>query len=64
VRFSRPSLSAARNNGPTPDSIGVGITYNYQARTPLGGILGFFGGGGWAILPMSDKTVMALEPTS
>jgi hypothetical protein len=58
------SLSSARNNGPAPDSIGVSIGYNYKARTPLGGILGFLGGHGWPILPMSDKTVMALEPTS
>jgi len=58
------SLSYARNNSATPDAIGVSIFYNYQARTPLGGILAFFGGRGWSVLPMSDKTVMALEPTS
>jgi hypothetical protein len=58
------SSSYGRNNGPTPDAIGVSISYNYQAKTPLGGLLGFFGGHGWSVLPMFDKTVMALEPTS
>ncbi|MFI5259192.1 MAG: TadE/TadG family type IV pilus assembly protein [Candidatus Limnocylindrales bacterium] len=58
------ALSYARNNGAIPDSIGVSITYNYKAHTPFGGILAFLGGHGWSTLPMSDKTVMALEPTS
>ena len=46
-----------------PDSIGVGVEYGYAAVTPLAGILQFFGGGGWSTLPMSDRTVMALNPT-
>jgi len=53
-----------RDNGATPDSIGVSITYTYQFRSALGGILRFFGGSGAASLTMSDKTVMALQPTS
>jgi hypothetical protein len=56
--------SKGRDNGPTPDSIGVSISYNYQARTPLGAILQLLGGSGWSTLAMSDQTVMALEPTS
>lgn len=47
----------------SPDSIGVAVEYSYHAITPLAGILGFFGGGGWTTLPMSDRTVMALNPT-
>ena len=53
----------ARNNGVTPDSNGVSITYTYQFRSALGGILRFFGGSSWSQLTMTDKTVMALEPT-
>ncbi len=50
-------------NGVVPNSIGVSITYKYQFRTPLGGILSFFGGTSWSSLTMTDSTVMALEPT-
>ena len=53
-----------RNNGVTPDSVGVSISYTYQFRSALGGILRFFGGNGAASIQMTDKTVMALEPTS
>ena len=56
--------SNCRNNGVTPDSIGVSITYTYQFRSALGSILRFFGGTGAASLQMTDRTVMALEPTS
>jgi len=55
--------ATTRNNGATPDSIGVSITYTYQFRSALGGILRFFGGSGAASLRMTDKTVMALQPT-
>jgi hypothetical protein len=41
----------------------VRITYTYQFRSALGSILRFFGGSGAASLQMTDKTVMALEPT-
>ena len=51
------------NTTANPDSIGVSVKYSYVAVTPLAGILGFFGGGGWTTLPMSDRTVMALNPT-
>ena len=40
---TRPA--STRVNGATPDSIGVSITYTYQFRSALGGILRFFGGG-------------------
>jgi Flp pilus assembly protein TadG len=55
---------AGRNNGVTPDSVGVSITYTYQFRSALGGILRFFGGSNWSQITMTDKSVMALEPTS
>ncbi len=46
-----------------PDSIGVSVSYTYRAVTPLASLLRLFGGPGWATLPMSDRTVMALNPT-
>ena len=54
-----------RNNGASPDSIGVSLNYTYTMITPLSGIAGFFGGGALfstGTLPMSDRTVMALNP--
>lgn len=66
--FSAPGstawLASARDNGVTPDSIGVSITYTYQFRSALGSILRFFGGNGASSLQMTDRTVMALQPTS
>ena len=57
--------AATRINSATPDSIGVSISYTYQFRSALGGILRFFGGGGatWSSVQMTDRTVMALQPT-
>ena len=56
--------SCTRNNAAaSPDSIGIGLTYTYRAVTPLASILGFFGGAGSATMAMSDKSVMALNPT-
>lgn len=50
------------NTLPAP-SIGVSIRYRYSFSTPLGGILGFFGGGGQTGLDVSDQAVMAMNPT-
>lgn len=47
-----------------PDSIGVGITYTYQFVTPLSAVVGFFGPNGPVSLTISDRTVMALNPTA
>lgn len=47
-----------------PDSIGVSIQYQYQYVTPLAAILGFFGPPGSNTLAISDRTVMALNPTN
>jgi Flp pilus assembly protein TadG len=52
--------SAPARPGSYPDSIGVSITYDYQFVTPLGIVMGI---GGDASLHMSDKTIMALNPT-
>ena len=52
-----------RNNGANPDSIGVSLTYDYSMVTPLSSIARFFGGGGGTgIIPMADRTIMALNP--
>lgn len=52
------------NTTASPDSIGIAITYSYHYITPLGGILRFFGGSGGATLSMTDRSVMALNPTN
>ena len=49
-----------RNNGANPDSIGVRLTYTYDFVTPLGNFVAAFGSGH---LTMTDKTVMALNPS-
>jgi hypothetical protein len=55
---------APRNNGVDADSLGVSISYTYQFRTSLSGIFKFMFGQSWASLPISDKTVMNLNPTN
>ena len=45
-----------------PNSIGVALTYTYRPVTALSAILGFFGGKGAATIPMTDRSVMALNP--
>ena len=57
------STSCGGNTCP-PDSIGVSLSYKYTMVTPLGAIEKFFGPAGPATLPMSDKTVMSLNPTT
>jgi hypothetical protein len=56
--------AAARATGATPDSIGVKISYNYVFQTPLAGIVRLLFGNSWGSIPMTDTSVMALEPTS
>ena len=51
-------------NGVAPDSVGVSITYRYHLVTPLASIMGFFGGGGPGSITISDRTIMALNPTN
>ncbi len=55
--------ACSRDNGGTPDSIGVSVAYTYHLVTPLSAAMSFFGGSaGPATIPMSDRTVMALNP--
>jgi hypothetical protein len=46
-----------RNDGINGDSIGVFVSYNYRLRTPFSVLMG------WVSIPMSDRTVMNLNPT-
>lgn len=58
------SACGRSNTTTSPDSIGVLVNYNYQAVTPLAAVMSFFGGPGPNTIPISDKTVMALNPGS
>ena len=62
LNFSPPSSNAwqacARNNFQPADSIGVSLSYSYRLQTPFLSFTGF------SSLPMSDRTVMALNPSS
>ena len=56
-------MPCTRNNGANPDSIGISLTYNYNMVTPLSSIARFFGGGAsTGIIPMNDRSIMALNP--
>ena len=58
-----PWTPCNRNNGATPDSLGVSIDYTYTMVTPLSGIGRFFGGSGTTTtIKMSDRSIMALNP--
>ncbi len=52
--------ACTRKNASNPDSIGVSLTYDYKYVTPLGSVLGFAGS---PTMKMSDRTVMALNPS-
>jgi hypothetical protein len=52
--------SAPAGVGSYPDSIGVSIEYDYQFITPLSSLMKIVGGGE---MHMTDRTVMALNPT-
>lgn len=59
--------ASSRNNGDTPDQVGVSITYNYQLTTPLGAAMALatrHAGSAWSSITMTDSSVMALEPTN
>ena len=56
------TVCSRQNVSPTPDLIGVSVKYTYRFVTPLASILSFFGGGS-ATLPMTDRTVMTMNPT-
>ncbi len=54
------SVATTRDNGSSPDSMGVSINYDYQLVSPLGVFLGM---GGSAKFTMVDRTIMALNPS-
>jgi hypothetical protein len=55
--------ACGRSNATTnPDSIGVRVSYSYLPVTPMSSVMSFFGGAGPATIPITDKTVMALNP--
>ena len=51
--------ACGRDNGSSPDSIGISLSYSYRLISPLGIFLGMTGSPAFA---MSDRTVMALNP--
>ena len=56
--------ACSRNNGTSPDSIGVQVVYTYRLQTALGGIVNFLKPGTQsATIGMTDQTIMALNPT-
>ncbi len=50
--------TCSRNNGATPDSVGVSLVYHYAFQTPLGALLSM------VEIDMNDHTVMSLNPTN
>lgn len=64
VERSNAWPACSRNNGASPDSIGVRIVYTYRLTTPLAGVVQVMGGSQAGTLPMDDQTIMALNPTS
>jgi hypothetical protein len=42
----------------------VAITYTYKLTTPLAGAMKLIGGNQAATIPMTDSTVMQLNPTN
>jgi len=52
--------ACGRDNGSSPDSIGVSVDYSYKLISPLGIFLGM---GGTPAFQMTDRTVMALNPS-
>ncbi len=58
-----PWTPCSRTNTLPAPSIGVTIKYRYAFSTPLGGIMAFVGGSGANGLDVTDKAVMAMNPT-
>lgn len=62
---SQPWAACTRDNGSAaPDSIGVSIVYTYYLQTPLAAIGSLVGSSQGLTIPITDSTVMALNPTS
>ena len=62
VSTSAWTVCSRVNTLPAP-SIGVSIRYRYAFATPLAAIFSFFGGGGQTGLDVSDRSIMAMNPT-
>jgi hypothetical protein len=60
---SGPWTPCERRNDSPPHSIGISLTYTYQFTTPLAGVLQVLGGNALTSLPISDRTIMAMNPT-
>jgi hypothetical protein len=60
-----PASARVPGLGTTGESIGVSVRYDFHPTTPLSVLLGLFMGGHppYTTIPMSDTTVMHLEPT-
>ncbi len=56
--------ATSRVPGLNGDSIGVRVVYDFRPQTPLGTLLGLFINGNppYTTIPMTDVTVMKLEP--
>jgi hypothetical protein len=52
--------ACTRDNGGSPDSLGVSLVYSYKLISPLGIFLGMTG---TPTFSMADRTVMALNPS-
>ena len=57
--------ASTRVSGASADSIGVRVRYDFHPSTPLASLLSLFSGGPapYNTLPMTDTSVMRLEPT-
>lgn len=57
--------ASTRVTGLGGDSIGIGVAYDFHPTTPLAPLLGLISGGAppYTTIPMSDRSVMRLEPT-
>lgn len=55
--------ACSRSSTLPAQSIGVAISYRYPFTTPLGGVLRLVGGASATGLDITDRTVMALNPT-
>ena len=73
LNFADPSYPSAdawrpctrRNALPSPDSIGISLKYHYTFVTPLGGLMRLINlNANWTGIDMSDKTVMAMNPSA
>ena len=55
--------ACTRSNANPPESVGVSLRYRYEFATPLAAVLNLIGGSGATGLDVSDRTVMAMNPT-